>query len=86
MPTRPRYVVTEADELAVALDEAARRWPGLSRTQLLVRLALHGHEAARHARQYSLRRRREAIRRHSGSLTGAYGPSYLKALRADWPT
>jgi hypothetical protein len=40
--------VTETDDLAEALDEAARRWPDLSRAQLLVRLAL-GHRAAQQA-------------------------------------
>jgi hypothetical protein len=51
MPTtRPRHFVTETDDLAEALDEAARRWPNLSRAQLLVRLALEGHRAANRRR------------------------------------
>ena len=45
MPTtRPRHLVTETDELAAALNVAAHRWPGLSRSQLLVRLALEGND------------------------------------------
>jgi hypothetical protein len=86
MPTtRPRHFVTETDELAAALDEAARRWPGLSRPQLLVRLALEGHHAAEQRRAKRRRRRVEAIRTFSGSLTGAYGTDNLKHLREDWP-
>ena len=30
-------------------------------------------------------RRREAIRRTSGALSGAYEPGYLDRLRQDWP-
>jgi hypothetical protein len=30
-------------------------------------------------------RRRKAIRRTSGALTGAYEPGYLEQLRRDWP-
>jgi hypothetical protein len=86
MPTtRPRHFVTETDDLAAALDEAARRWPGLSRSQLLVRLALEGHHAAEQRRDERRRRRLEAIRAYSGCLTGVYGRDYLKHLREDWP-
>ena len=38
--TRPRHQVTETDELAAALDEAAVRWPDLSRGRLITRLAV----------------------------------------------
>lgn len=85
MPTtRPRHFVTETDDLAAALDAAALRWPELSRPQLLVRLALEGDRAARQAHEQRRSRRLAAIRRHSGILTGAYGPDYLDRLREDW--
>lgn len=77
--------MTETDELAAALDAAARRWPSLSRSQLVVRLALEGHRAALHEHADVLRRRRSALQRVSGTLTGAYPDSYLDDLRADWP-
>ncbi len=77
--------MTETDDLAAALDEAARRWPALSRAQLLVRLALEGHRAAQQAHDERRRRRLDAVRKHSGTLTGAYGPDYLKHLREEWP-
>ena len=86
MPTtRPRHLVTETDELARALDAAAERWPGLSRPQLLVRLALEADVADRRARENRRQRRLAAVRRHSGVLTGTYGPDYLAGLRDEWP-
>lgn len=86
MPTtRPRHFVTETDDLAQALDEAAVRWPGLSRAQVLVQLALEGHRAAQQAHDERRRRRLAALRKHSGALAGVYGLDYLDTLRGDWP-
>lgn len=86
MPTtRPRHFVTESDELAAALDEAARRWPGLSRSQLIVRLALEGQRATHEAHSEWLSRRRQALGNYSGALTGLYGADYLAQLREEWP-
>jgi hypothetical protein len=77
--------VTESADLAHALDAAAARWPGLSRSQLLVRLALAGHQAAEQAQDEHRRRRRAALQAHSGMLTGTYGSDFLRQLRAEWP-
>ena len=86
MPTtRPRHFVTETDDLARALDEAAGKWPGLSRAQILVQLALEGHRAAQRAQNERRRRRLAALRKHSGVLAGVYGPNYLDKLRDEWP-
>ncbi len=82
MPTsRPRHTITETDELARLLDDAARRWPGESRARLLVRLAEEGHRA----HEDRIEKRREAIRRTSGMFTGMYPPGYLAELRKGWP-
>lgn len=83
--TRRRHFITETDELSTALDAAARRWPELSRPQLLVRLALEADHAAQQADADRLARRLATVKKHSGSFTGSYGPDYLSALRADWP-
>lgn len=83
--TRPRHLVTESDDLATALDAAAERWPGTSRAQLLVRLALDGHRAARDAQQERRDRRLELIRQHSGALTGVYARDEVAQLHSDWP-
>lgn len=86
MPTtRPRHFVTETDDLARALDEAAAWWPDLSRAQVLVRLALEGQRAAQQAQDERLHRRAAAVRQHSGVLAGVYGPDYLDGLREGWP-
>lgn len=86
MPTtRPRYHVTESVELGAALDAAARRWPGLSRSRLLVKLALEGHRAALDEHTDRRQARLDAMRRSRGALSGAYEPGYLQAEREDWP-
>jgi len=86
VPTsRPRHLVTETDDLAAALDEAARLWPGLSRGQLVVRLALEGHRAAMAERRHRREKRLATLRRHRGALTGSYGAGYLEESRAEWP-
>ena len=88
MPTtRPRLTITETDELAAALDAAAARWPGVgSRRELLLRLVEQGREALDRERAEESARRRDAVRRTSGALTGVYEPDYLERLREDWPS
>jgi hypothetical protein len=85
MPTtRPRHYVTETDDLAAALDAAAIKWPGLSRAQLLVRLALSAADAEAQAQEVLRKRRLAALERlTSGDF--AYPPGYLADLREDWP-
>lgn len=84
MPTaRRRYQVTETDDVARALDEAARRWPNEPRSRLIVRTITAGgkalaNDAADEARLATLRRLR-------GTYADAYGPGYLTTLRSDWP-
>lgn len=78
-------MVTETDELAAALDAAAARYPGLTRAQLLTRLALEGQRLAKSAQEDRRRRRLDALREHSGALTGAYGEDYLERVRQEWP-
>jgi hypothetical protein len=87
MPTtRPRLTITETDDVAAALDAAAKRWPDVkSRRELLLRLVEQGHEVIENRRADAVVRRREAIRRTSGALTGAYEADYLDGLRDDWP-
>lgn len=87
MPTtRPRHHVTETDDLAAALDAEAGRWPDLSRSQLLVQLALEGHRAAEHAHDQHRSHKLAALRKHIGVLTDAYETDYLDRLRDEWPT
>ncbi|MGS0683694.1 hypothetical protein ACVBEQ_00840 [Nakamurella sp. GG22] len=61
------------------------RWPGVPRSQLLVRLALIAAHAEEQASQTRRDHRREAVNRHAGALTGVYEDGYLNTLRQDWP-
>jgi hypothetical protein len=85
--TRPRHVITETDEVARALDAAAKRWPEDRdrRAKLVLRLLGEGYRALGEAADQVAADRKEALRRTSGLLTGVYGPGYLGELRRDWP-
>jgi hypothetical protein len=88
VPTsRPRHSITETDEVARALEAAARRWPEdeSARGRLLLRLVREGHRAIEAEQEGEVERRREAVRRTQGALTGVYPPGYLEKLRDDWP-
>ena len=87
MPTtRPRLTITETDELADTLDAAAARWPEIrSRRELLLRLVEQGREVVERERGETTARRRDAVHRTSGALTGTYESDYLDRLRDDWP-
>jgi len=87
MPTeRPRLTITETDDVAEAIDLAAERWPETpSRRELLLRLVAQGRGVIERERDEQAERRREAIRRTSGALSGVYDADYLERLRDDWP-
>jgi hypothetical protein len=86
MPTaRRRYQVTETDEVARALDEAARRWPGEPRSRLLVRLITENGRAIAELNEEEVARRLAAIDRYAGTFAGLYSADYLEELRKDWP-
>lgn len=88
MPTtRPRHSVTETDDVARALDAAAREWPDLhgDRAALLRRLIARGYESLHASGAEELARRRAALADLGGIMTGAYPPGYLEDLRREWP-
>jgi hypothetical protein len=85
VPTaRPRYQVTETDEVARALDAAERRWPGEPRSRLLVRLIVEGGAKAAEVDDDVVARRRAALERVR-ELGIHYPEGYLAALRDEWP-
>lgn len=88
MPTtRPRHMITESDDIAHALDDAAIRWPDDAehRGRLLRRLILEGQRAIDDTREQELAERRRRIAKSAGALTGVYEKDYLATLRQDWP-
>lgn len=88
MPTsRPRHTITETNEIALALNDAARRWPEDSRrpARLLLDLLREGHRTITEDAARAASDRRAAIERTGGALTGAYPADYLERLRGDWP-
>jgi hypothetical protein len=80
-------VITETDQVARAIDDAAQRWPEErgNRPRLLLRLLEEGHRAVTDERQRHVQAHQDAIASTSGALTGMYGPGYLDELRAEWP-
>ena len=88
MPTtRPRYLLTESDELAAALEIARRRWPEDEQrpTALLLHLIDAGRRSVDDTREQRLASRRAAIVRAADGLEGAFEDGYLSRLREDWP-
>lgn len=86
MPTtRPRYQVTETPTVALALDRAAKRWPGEPRSRLLVRLVEAGGEMLANDESADNHAHRSAVLASAGRYAEAFGPDYLTELRADWP-
>jgi DNA-binding MarR family transcriptional regulator len=83
MPTtKPRYTVTDTDEISEHLDQAQRRWPDVQdRKELLLRLAAAGRKAIEREED----ERRAMIEETSGVLTGIYRGNELERLREDWP-
>jgi hypothetical protein len=82
MPTtKPRHTLTETDDVAAALADAARRWPGEAPSELLRHLVAEGHAALRGSAEAE----RVVVHESSGALTGIYSGADLDDLRADWP-
>lgn len=78
MPTtRRRHPVTETDEVAQALDEAARTWPDVPRSQLIPRILADWAAGGR-----SPAARAAARRDLVGSLPGS---ATLYDRGSDWP-
>jgi hypothetical protein len=80
-------MITETDEVARALHDAARRWPQDRErpAKLLLDLLHEGHRAIAADRERATAERRAAIERTGGALTGTYPDGYLERLRDDWP-
>lgn len=86
MPTvRPRYQVTETDEVARALDAAEHRWPGEPRSRLVVRLIVDNGRAVAEVNEEESARRIRALDDLAGSFPGLSRPGWREELRQEWP-
>jgi hypothetical protein len=86
MPTtRPRHQITETPAVTRAIDQAARRWPGETRSKLLLLLVDAGSAAIEEGLDLATRQRQEAIKASSGKYADAFSADYLADLRRDWP-
>ncbi len=79
-------MITETDEVARALDDAAHQWPHDRErpAKLLLDLVREGHRAITADAARTTADRRAAIARTDGALTGSYPADYLDDLRGDW--
>lgn len=86
MPTaRPRHQVTESADVARGIDRAALRWPGETRSKLLLRLVTIGSLALESDQQRDTEAHRIAVTASSGTYADAFGRDFLPDLRQDWP-
>lgn len=88
MPTtRPRYMITESDDLDLALQCAAKLWPELAgERNALVRKVLDiGIDDVKRRVDANLEKKRKAILNVAGSLSGVWPENWRDELRAEWP-
>lgn len=81
----PRIQVTPNDELIEALDRAAVRWPGKSKSELVLRLALAGARSGAEEHAAEVARRLDALTRLRDAGNDMYDPDELAKLREEWP-
>lgn len=80
-------MITESDQLAKALDHAAKVYPELvdERAELLRCLIQRGIESLEAEYDEAIEARKNAIRGVAGSLSGVWPENYLDELRSEWP-
>ena len=84
MPTtRSRHQITETDEIAAALDLAAKHWPDEPRSDLMRHLIVRGARALAESPIERTLEIEKALQSLAG-LSECYPEGYLDALRDDW--
>src|SRR4051794_41859284 len=86
--TRPRYTLTDTGAVEEMLDIAQRRWPGVERKELLLRLTAAGRDAVAQEldqREGTERRERQSTAMREGAgLVDAGGPLADAPGRGGW--
>ncbi|MFT4136209.1 hypothetical protein [Microbacterium sp.] len=80
----PRIQVTPNDELLAALERAAERWPGASRSELVLRLALAGDRSGAEEHVRRAADRAAALTRLRALAGELHSPDERERLRAEW--
>jgi hypothetical protein len=84
MPTtRARHQITETDEIAAALDLAAKHWPDEARSDLMRHLIVRGARALAESPIERTREIENALQ-SLAALSECYPEGYLDALRDEW--
>ena len=80
-------MITESDQLARALDHAAKVYPELvnERAELLRCLIERGIKSLEAEYDEAIEARKKAIREVAGSMSGIWPENYLEELRNEWP-
>lgn len=81
-------MITETDELGVALEQAAELWPELrgQRGQLLRRILEVGSAEIKKTSTADHAERIQQIKAVAGNLTGVWPAGWREELAGDWPT
>ena len=88
MPTnRPRYMITETDDLSNALTVAAELWPESQgdKGRLLRRVLEAGIDTVKQVQTDHRASRLAFVEQASGSLTGIWPSGWRQELRDEWP-
>ncbi len=79
-------MITESDQLAKALDQAAKFYPDLSdeRAELLRCLIERGIQSLDAEYDQAVEVRMKAIRKVAGSLSGVWPADWREQMRSEW--
>jgi hypothetical protein len=80
-------MITETDQLSVALIEAAKIWPELAdqRTLLLRKVLEVGIETIEGQAKQNAKARLAKVQKLAGSMDGVWPATWKKELAEDWP-
>ena len=88
MPTaRPRHMITESDDLSLALDRAATLWPELAdnRTALLRQILEQGMLAMNTRASERLATRATTIAEIEREFDDLWPEGWLDQMKSEWP-